>query len=120
MLLLPLRLATANCGTLMGPTSLDNFSSQNVANDLDMIDLIETTIRTHVIVLLGQLGTLIVSIRRGLHNRSRLSRVDGDQIFDTNFAIFNVLCASTRELSFQCVRGEQMIGPSVLLWTEYT
>ena len=38
--------ATANCGTLMGPTSLVNVPSQNITNDLAMIDVFETMIRS--------------------------------------------------------------------------
>ena len=37
-------MATANCGVLMGPTSLVNDPSQNIVNDLAMIDRIGTMI----------------------------------------------------------------------------
>ena len=43
--------ATASCGTLMGPTNLANVPSHNTANDFAMIDLFETMIRLPMITL---------------------------------------------------------------------
>ena len=45
------KVPTTNCGTLMGPTSLGNITTHNSANDLAMIDLLETTIRSPMIEL---------------------------------------------------------------------
>ena len=46
-----MKVATANCGILMGPTSVVSVSNQNVAHDLAMPDLFETMIRSSMIVL---------------------------------------------------------------------
>ena len=46
-----IKVATANCDTLMGPTCRVNFPSRSIANHLAMIDLSETMIRSLVTVL---------------------------------------------------------------------
>ena len=129
------------------PFGLMNVVSRNIANDLATSDLFETMIRTPMIVLwLMNLFEIIGHVFDpwGLHNRSRLSHCRWmgynvrsrlslvvhktrvcvqleslrDQIFDTNFAIFDVLYASSRDLAFQCAWSEHLLEPSVLLRLE--
>ena len=68
--------ATANCGTLMGSSSIVNVSSGNIANDLARIDLFNTMIRSprtglSLMNLFGSTGHVGRLDQWRLHNRSR-------------------------------------------------
>ena len=45
-----IQLATASCGTLMGPTNLGSVPTQKIANDLAMTDLVHTNVHDCVVM----------------------------------------------------------------------